>query len=120
MTDHEKKYEELAQKIGIQDLIDTLRCHNFPKPEEMRDLANADPHLNNIPLSKWDRAAGRIIYASRTCKCCGTKLPPSSPNSFALNFSEPFVPKVANGLSLAERVCVLKHVAVFHYATKTA
>jgi len=120
MTDHEKKYEDLAQKIGVSALINVLKYYNFPTPEEMRELANADPHLNNVPLPKWDRAAGRIVYATRTCEACGTRLPPSSPDSFALNFSAPFIPKVASGLSLAERVCTLKHVAVFHYATKTA
>jgi hypothetical protein len=120
MTDHEKKYEELAQKIGVSALIYVLKCYNFPTPEEMRERANANPHLNNIPLAKWDRAAGRVVYGARTCEHCGTRLPPSNPDSFALDFSPPFTPNVANGLSLAERVCVLKHVALFHYATKTA
>jgi hypothetical protein len=118
MTDHEKKNEELAQKIGVNALINVLKYYNFPTPEQMQELANTDPHLNNIPLAEWDRAAGRIVYGARTCGSCGTRLLPSNPNEFKMNFSTPFVPRVANGLSLAERVCVLKHVALFHYATK--
>ena len=78
--DHAKKYEALAQKLGIEDLKKLIPV----SPEKIRAaLEKGDKHLNSIKLRKWD-AAGMAIRGQ--------------------------------GLSMAEKVCVLKHVAKWHYA----
>lgn len=81
-VEHAKKYEALAQKLGIEKLKALI-----PVPPERvrRALERGDKHLNTIPLRKWDTAA------------------------FELNLRE-------KGLSMSEGVCVLKHVAKWHYA----
>lgn len=77
--EHAKKYEELARKVGIEGLKKLIPA----SPEKIRhSLEHGDPHLNWIPLRKWDAAS----YFIR----------------------EP-------GISLSEKVCLLKHVARWHY-----
>lgn len=96
-TAHAKKYEALAQRIGI----DALRAL-LPDPLRIRAaLAAGDQHLNTINLAVWDRAAGCAPFVTY-----GTWP--------RLSFAYPWTPAVAGGLSLAERVCVLKHVATHH------
>ena len=95
---HYDKYEALAQKLGIE-LLKT----RIPVSRENIKLALAkDEHLNNISLSRWDRAAGYFGH-------------PGDIKFSAFAWSELFTREKANGLSLADRVCVLKHVAKYHY-----
>lgn len=78
--EHAKKYEALAQKLGVEK----LRALIPVSAEKIRAaLERGDKHLNSIKLRKWD-AAGEAIRGQ--------------------------------GLSMAEKVCVLKHVAKWHYA----
>ena len=63
--------------------VDALLAIMPATPEQIREAYSADKHLTNIPLSVWDSATWA-----------------------------PFTLDAARGLSLAERVCVLKHVAV--------
>ena len=98
--EHFKKYDALAKKIGIEKLVKLMPVS---KAEMVRKLAE-DKHLNNIPLRVWDRQAG--CYDSRHTR------------HFTMHFLDPWAPEKANGLSLAERVCVLKHVAKYYYAYK--
>lgn len=78
--EHAKKYEALAQKLGVEGLKKLIPA----SPEKIRKaLSSGDKYLNSIPLRKWD-AAGLSIEGT--------------------------------GLSLAEKVSVLKHVAKWHYA----
>ena len=101
MTEHERKYEALAHTIGVA----ALRAIVPDTTERIAAaLASGDEHLNTIPLVVWDRAAQRVN--------CGWVA--EAMGDFLMRFNPPFVPKVANRLSLAERVCVLKHVAKYH------
>lgn len=89
MTEHETKYEALAQAIGIAKLVPLVaiaaRGHN---PKQMMAY---DPHLNLIPLGRWDGRHSAVLELVRNC------------------------PKLRKrGWSLCESVCVLKHVAKFH------
>lgn len=78
--EHAKKYEELAQKIGVEQLKALIPA----TPEQVRTaLSRGDKHLNTIKLKKWDDATFEI------------RVP---------------------GLSISEKVCILKHVATWHYA----
>src|SRR4029077_7415840 len=78
--EHAKKYEALAQKLGVE----SLRALMPVSAQKIRAaLERGDKHLNSISLRKWD-AAGTSIRGK--------------------------------GLSMAEKVCVLKHVAKWHYA----
>jgi hypothetical protein len=99
MNDHYNKYEALAQKIGIDALVKLMPVNKI----EMQKCLDQDEHLNNIPLHVWDRKAGLLSDGKTT---------------FNLAFYAPWTPELAKGLSLAERVCTLKHVAKYHYATK--
>ena len=101
MTEHEQKYEILAQKIGIN----ALRLLMPVPPNVMAKRLAEDENLNNIGLATLDRAAGYL-----------SGLHGNGP--VRLSFAAPWVSGSANGLSLAERVCTLKHVAKFHYAKR--
>jgi len=94
-TEHRAKYEALARRLGVDALLAIMPA----TPEQIREAYSADKHLNNIPLSVWDRAAGRLYpnWGEDDCR---------------VSWISPFTPDAARGLSLAERVCVLKHVAV--------
>jgi hypothetical protein len=80
--EHARKYEELAKKIGIEKVKESIPV----SPAKVRQaLERGDKHLNSISLRKWDQAALNLSLRER-------------------------------GLSLSEGVCVLKHVAKWHYA----
>lgn len=131
MTEHEAKYEALAQKLGVEALIQLMPvgCERVKEA-----LAAGDEHLNTIALSMWDGAAfghasgprpalqRSASEAPRACPTCGQTVRrspvlhgpdwPGQPlRETARN--EPWCR--ATGLSLAERVCALKHVAKYHY-----
>lgn len=122
MSEHEDKYEALAQTLGVE----ALRALVPASPEKIAAaLACGDEHLNGISLSAWDRAAlgGESLTKPTKCPTCGGHVAPV--NSYWSNDwpqrtlratarSEPW--KRSPGLSLAERVCVLKHVAKHHLA----
>ena len=105
--EHYEKYETLAQKVGV----DGLRAVLPATPEKIQAALEAgDKHLNTIPLIRWDRAAGchQTLY-DREC------------GRFPLTFyAGPWKHVKDKGLSLAERVCLLKHVAIHHVAGQPA
>lgn len=98
--EHFKKYEALARKIGIDALLTLMPVDR----ETMVVRLAADVHLNNVPLTMWDRAAGECSSGPSTCPTCKQRVRPYSSEP-RLSFEWPWVPSVANGLSLAERVC---------------
>ena len=104
MTEHETKYEAIAQQIGIDKLRAILEngthtgmygreryksFKSFPAPAEMARLAAEDEHLNNVQLGKWDAQDSEV---RRLLKRTGIKT-----------------------WALSDTVCTLKHVAKFHY-----
>lgn len=102
MTEHETKFEAIAQEIGIDKLRAVLETGTyggifrkskpvkaFPAPAKMAELAQADPHLNNWPLAHWDAQDSTVRGLLE-----GTGI---------------------KSWSLANTVCTLKHVAKFHY-----
>lgn len=99
-TAHYQKYEILASRIGIQALKRVLPAS---AKEIITALEKDDHHLNTIPLAKWDKAAGYI-----------SGLENYSDGPTRLSFAGPWSSPDAHNLSLAERVCVLKHVARHH------
>jgi len=68
--------------------IETLKRIMPATPEAIKQAFQEDEYLNSISLDRWDRAATTLT-----------------------NFYN-----VAS-LSLAEKVCILKHVAQYYYAT---
>jgi len=96
--EHFEKYEALSELIGIKALKAKI-----PATQEQikRYLDAGDEHLNKISLRKWDIAAGAVGDAIT--------------GNFHLLWNEPFTREKARSLSLAERVCVLKHVARHHF-----
>ncbi len=54
---HAEKYEKIAQRIGIDNLIELMPVSS----EKIRKaLIRGDKHLNSIALRKWDAAAALI------------------------------------------------------------
>ena len=100
MTEHEKKYDKIAQRIGIEAL---KKCLPFSAKSVKRALEAGDEHLNTIPLPLWDKAAGNRPSSY-----------PLHKGGVFLSWDEPWTKDKARGLSLAERVYILKHVAKFY------
>lgn len=98
--EHYAKYDALAQRIGI----DALKRIVPASADEIRKALEEDVYLNTIRLRRWDIAAGARFSTAGSID--------------RLHFDPPFTSDVANGLSLAERVCVLKHVARYYIAGK--
>jgi hypothetical protein len=100
--EHREKYELLAQKIGIAALLEIL-----PKTAEAihRALDEGDEHLNTWGNGPWDRAAGMRFGTWGDGGLISTRQE---------IWRAPFTPEKARGLSAAERVCALKHVAKYH------
>jgi hypothetical protein len=123
MTEHEAKYDALARLLGLDAL---RRLVPVPAERISAALAAGDEHLNSIPLGMWDRAALSAPGAedagrTRVCPSCKQTVRPVSELYSAdwpqrpLRRTARFTPwNAAPTLSLAERVCALKHVAKFH------
>lgn len=77
--EHYNKYEELCNKYGIKwtspSLVDSV--------EDLKQLYDQDPLLNNIPLKRWDMLANCFLLFNKRTR-----------------------------LSLAEAVCMQKHAAI--------
>jgi polyhydroxyalkanoate synthesis regulator phasin len=87
MTPEDIEYAKKCEAIAQRIGIDILRELIPASSDKIRKaLDRGDKHLNTIPLRKWDQAAAMI----------------------------PYLP--GKGLSLSEKVCALKHVAIWHYA----
>ena len=100
--EHYEKYDALAREIGIEALKSLIPA----TPEEITAaLSTGDTALNTIPLRQWDKAAGRFKPDKRFMVS----------HDFRMSFSGVFTRQNAARLSLAERVCVLKHVAAHYY-----
>lgn len=113
--EHYERNETLAMRLGLGALLRLVPV----APERIKQaLADGDKHLNTIPLAVWDRAAlGRGYHERERCPTCGQRkawVASDWPYADlkATAHQEPW--KHAPGLSLAERVSVLKHVALYH------
>lgn len=90
-AEHAAKYDALIEQCGGLEALRRLMPCDLNRVRDC--LAAGDEHLNRIPLYKWDRAAG----------CVG------DPNGdFKLSSTGPLAKR---GLTLGERVCVLKQAA---------
>lgn len=92
---HFDKYAALAESLGVDALKKRILAHvTLGRLQQARDAG--DDGLNRIPLRVWDAAAGR------------------QGDTWNL---EKFWPGDCVGPStVAERVCLLKHVAKYHLA----
>lgn len=125
--EHEEKYAKLARTLG-EDSLGGLVRDLLPRVREA--LAAGDEHLNSIPLATWDARAGMQrrdglarccakVCTTKFCPHCGKQLRRTSTDGQLWPYSElsetardPSLPwRKAPGLSLAERVCVLKFTA---------
>jgi hypothetical protein len=83
--EHVEKYEALAQALGIEALRELIPASPF----EVLEAERIGWALNAIPLHKWDAQQDAVIALARAAGM--------------------------ESWSLAMSVCVLKHVARFHY-----
>lgn len=116
MTEHETKYEKLAQFIGVESLKSIV--HGFGiEPKRWAELLAEDEHLNNVQLAKWDARDGQV----RSLVAGAIGRARQQMGGFEPGFQGTFhVPHNPSGFkfswSLGETVCLLKHVARFHVA----
>ena len=120
--EHWEKYEALAQRIGIQELRAQV-LQFFTREAIDHALARGDEHLNTLMLTQWDRAAGdsrpdNILGRGPKCSHCGQRMP-GRPDAvlgppYSLTFDGVWGRVKPMGLSLADRVCILKHVARYY------
>jgi hypothetical protein len=134
MTEHEQKYERLAQWLGVESLKKLVPF----TPEQIGNALRAgDEHLTTLSLVAWDRKHGAepgevararkyIQFPDRQsviCPCCGAPTTPPADKtagvwglvraaiaSARLHDEKP----LQRSWSLCETVCVLKHVAKYH------
>lgn len=59
MTEHEKKYEALAEKYGIRWTKNSPRFVGETLETLMKKYKK-DVHLNNVPLKRWDMLASQM------------------------------------------------------------
>lgn len=82
---HKAKWEAISQALGIDNLAQLVPAG----PKKVKEaLANNDPHLNTIPLAKWD---AQNFNVQRLAQAVGY-----------------------GSWSLSDTVCALKHVAAEH------
>lgn len=119
-AEHIDKYERLAQTIGVEALLAIL-----PKPVEQLHAAldEGDEHLNKWGNGPWDRVTGYTTAATeiKRCGCCRQVLPVKLPGTAGARWYDqkaawapPWDKTKGLHLSMAERCCVLKHVAQYH------
>ena len=75
-------------KLSKQIGIERLKRLMPATPEAIKEAFQEDEYLNSISLGRWDRAAMSIHHFSN-----------------------------GMSLSLAEKVCILKHIARYYYIT---
>lgn len=86
--EHFEKYQAMAQDVGVGALKRVVL--GITSAEEVRKALLNDPSLNSIPLQKWDSCFQQVLGIPA---------------------------KTRRALSLAEVVCLLKHVARHHVGT---
>lgn len=104
--EHFEKYSRLANLIGIEYLKSLV-------PADRDTLLTAfqkDRHLNNIPLQKWDGPYFERGKVEVCCECGQKKQKKHDPH-FPVR---EMMARAKVSMSIADRVCVLKHVAVYH------
>ncbi len=93
--EHYEKYARLAECVPdevVDNLYDDPNCPHLPMHNiwNLQWLHATDEHLNNIPLKRFDAKFPVVQKLIRTAKL--------TPHG---------------GLSLANNVCILKHILVF-------
>lgn len=95
--EHYSKFESLSKKLADRDIKWITRgvlteTKGLP---DLKFLFSRDPLLNNISLKFWDTLSGASINTVGDIHWFNTNI----------DFPQ--------GLSLAERVCLLKHVTIY-------
>lgn len=80
---HYDKYRDLAQRLGIKFNAESPRIFGV-SIEKLRELFEADPLLNNIPLRRFDNWTETVKFYNRNAR-----------------------------LSLAEGCCLAKHLLIY-------
>lgn len=99
--EHYEKYAAMALAIGAQRLIPLVPATK----EHLEKCYPKDQNLNNIPLWKWDGWKNEMDRYKQANQ---------APNLLNVYHILPRSAFPKGGLSLAEVVCLLKHVAIFH------
>lgn len=106
--EHERKYEEMAQAMGVDYLIRVIEKLGI-SPYQMEQLYIQDPHLNNIPLQRWVKLVGWTNgWSTQSAWPSQTDL--LKWDIFPFN-------RLKKPQSCSDRVCVLKHVATHQFIT---
>jgi hypothetical protein len=100
--EHFHKYECLAQRIGIERLTRLVPA----TLEVLTASYETDPHLNNIPLAKWDSMDSLVRRARASVSIHGS--PDSRTDTYTVDGKKVF------NWSHSDTVSLLKHVARHH------
>ncbi|MBK9392089.1 MAG: hypothetical protein IPN68_18580 [Bacteroidetes bacterium] len=118
LIEHFNEYDLLAKKIGIAFLKDIV-LNEIASEERLRWAFERDPNLNNITLYLWDgvKGARERLKKKTACPTCGhVKTQHYVDEERAIYAEATLEMRRRSGvpMALADRVCVLKHVAK-HY-----
>jgi len=61
MTEHEKKYSEIVEAVGLNNLIPLIPATK----EEVQDALSCNCYLNNIPLQSWDMQHFNVLRLTK-------------------------------------------------------
>ena len=95
--EHYEKYDKLSREIGIEELKKSIPLTS----EQIKEAITKDDYLNNIPLYKWDRWSGYTVKINHE----------TQEQTYTPLFYGVWGKTRKMHLSLADRVCILKHVA---------
>jgi hypothetical protein len=90
--EHYKKFERLAQALGLKTLLAFLDSAHI-SAELIHTCLVTDNYLNNIPLKSWKRMHPSVQALAS-----------------AIDSGQPW----PRSLSIADSVCLMKHVARYH------
>jgi hypothetical protein len=91
---HHEKYRFLINLLGYENVKECIPY----SIERIKEALKTDEHMNNLPLSKWDRAAGFRTSAGK-CVLIGSPL--------VTLYRQHGI----NGFSVCNGVCILKECA---------
>lgn len=99
-----EKYAKIISALGLDEIC---KCLPFTETE-IKKAYQTDKRLNNLPISKWDEAAG--FYTGKEGEYClliRSKLTDLMHRKFSVN-----------GFICSQNVCILKNAAIMKYCTE--
>lgn len=91
---HREKMQIIVNALGFENVV---ACIPYTK-NQIREAIKTDEHLNNLPIKKWDEAAGFLVSGSYV-RLVGSRL------------TRLYASIGVDCFSLSDGVCILKEAA---------